>query len=111
MTPGQLIRRSRLHAGLSQAALAQRAGTSQPVVSSYEHDRRDPSVSTLRRLLEAAGARLDLRTATIGVEIESGTRARTDTERAHDLVDLLLLTDAIPSRPRGNLSFPRISSR
>ena len=33
-------------------------GTSQPVVSAYEHGRRDPTFGTLRKLIEAGGERL-----------------------------------------------------
>ncbi|MDQ3470739.1 MAG: helix-turn-helix domain-containing protein, partial [Actinomycetota bacterium] len=43
MTPAALIRTTRTRAGLTQAELARRAGTSQPVISAYEHGRRDPS--------------------------------------------------------------------
>ena len=46
MKPETLIRAARRRAGLTQAELARRAGTSQPVVSAYEHGRRDPSVGT-----------------------------------------------------------------
>ena len=44
--------------GLTQVELAQRAGTSQPVVSAYEHGRRDPTFRTLSKLIEAGGERL-----------------------------------------------------
>ena len=46
--------------GLTQAEVARRAGTSQPVVSAYEHGRRDPTFGTLRKLVEASGERLEL---------------------------------------------------
>ncbi len=55
MTSGELIHAARLRAGLSQTELARRAGVTQSVISAYEHDRREPSVSTLRKILEAAG--------------------------------------------------------
>lgn len=55
-----LIRTSREAAGLSQEALAARAGTSQPAVSRYESGISSPSVETLDRLLAAMGARLEL---------------------------------------------------
>ena len=50
-----LIRMARREAGLSQQALAARAGTSQAAVSVYESGRRSPSVDTLCRILAAAG--------------------------------------------------------
>jgi transcriptional regulator with XRE-family HTH domain len=58
MDAARLIRDVRRRRGLTQAELARRAGTSQPVVSAYEHGHRDPSVTTLRRLIEASGERL-----------------------------------------------------
>lgn len=59
-----LIRTRREAAGLSQDALAARAGTSQPAVSRYESGASSPSVETLDRLLAAMGARLELNAAT-----------------------------------------------
>lgn len=60
MDAATLIRSTRQRAGLSQSALAQRAGTSQPAVSRYEAGAASPSVQTLDRLLAAMGARLEL---------------------------------------------------
>src|SRR5258706_464718 len=59
MNGATLLTKARKRAGLTQAELARRAGTSQPVISAYEHGRRDPSIETLRRLVRAAGAELD----------------------------------------------------
>ena len=55
-----MIRTTRESAGLSQVALAARAGTSQPAVSRYESGASSPSVETLDRLLAAMGSRLEL---------------------------------------------------
>lgn len=55
-----LLRRARLTAGLTQTELARRAGVTQSVISAYESGRREPALSTLARLVEAAGARLHL---------------------------------------------------
>ena len=60
MDAATLIRVTREGAGLSQGALAARAGTSQPAVSRYESGASSPSVETLDRLLAVMGARLDL---------------------------------------------------
>lgn len=49
------VREIRRRTGLSQAALAAAAGTSQPTIAAYERGRKVPSVDTLRRLAEAAG--------------------------------------------------------
>jgi uncharacterized protein len=55
-----LIRTTRESSGLSQKALAARAGTSQPAVSRYESGASSPSVATLDRLLAVMGVMLDL---------------------------------------------------
>lgn len=108
MTPEALIRTVRRRRGLTQAELARRAGTSQPVVSAYEHGRRDPTYATLRRLIEATGEQL-----TIGAEPRGSDvpRARSDEEHGRRLVDVLSLADAIPHRRRASvLRAPRLLS-
>ena len=107
MTPGELIRTVRRRRGLTQVELAARAKTSQPVVSAYEHDRRDPTVGTLRKLVAAGGEQLRL-----------DTRPQPDLppaadfeEHARRLLDVLSLADAIPHRPRSRvLRAPRLVS-
>ena len=59
-TAGELLRRARTAAGLSQSDLARRAGVSQSVVSEYEAGRREPAVPTLARLIGATGHELTL---------------------------------------------------
>jgi len=61
MDVATLIRMTREATGLSQDALAARAGTSQPAVSRYESGASSPSVATLDRLLAVMGARLEMR--------------------------------------------------
>lgn len=46
---------ARHRAGMSQAELARRANVSQPVISAYERDRREPGLEMLRKLVEATG--------------------------------------------------------
>lgn len=58
--PNTLVRELRLAAGLSQRALAHRAGTSQPAVARYERGAATPSWETLQRLAGACGQRLRL---------------------------------------------------
>lgn len=60
MTPGELIRSTRLRSGLSQRRLARRLGTHQSAVSRLEADRNSPSVETLERVLNAMGERLTI---------------------------------------------------
>lgn len=55
-----LIRNARRAAGLSQAALARRAGTSQPTLAAYEAGRLVPRLDTLSRLLDASGHQLEV---------------------------------------------------
>jgi predicted nucleotidyltransferase/DNA-binding XRE family transcriptional regulator len=57
---GSVLRSARKAAGLTQAELARRAGVTQSVISAYEAGRREPSVATLSRLVDAAGATLRL---------------------------------------------------
>ena len=60
VSPGQLLREARTSVRLSQADVARRAGLAQSVVSAYESGRRQPSVSTLERLISATGHSLVL---------------------------------------------------
>lgn len=60
MDEAELIAWARKSAGLTQEALARRAGTSQSVVARYETGASSSTVRTLRRLLRAAGHDLEL---------------------------------------------------
>lgn len=60
MTPGELIRETRLRRGLSQRRLARRVGTRQSAISRLEADELSPSVETLDHLLRAMGEQLEL---------------------------------------------------
>ena len=103
-----MLRHVRRRRGLTQAELARRAGTSQPVISAYEHGRRDPTFSTLERLVEAGGERLQIGASVVA---EGPPPVRDVDERARRLVDVLLLADAIPARPRPRgLRAPRLLS-
>jgi transcriptional regulator with XRE-family HTH domain len=57
-----MVRDARIAAGLSQRALAQRAGTSQSAIARYERGVATPSWKTLQRLVAACGQRLRLST-------------------------------------------------
>ena len=56
----ELLLEARRSAGLTQAELARRAGTSQAMVARYETGVASPTVRTLRRLLRAADRDLEL---------------------------------------------------
>ncbi len=55
-----LLQLARYEAGLTQAELAARAGVPASMVSAYERDRRQPTLTTLLKLLRAAGFELRL---------------------------------------------------
>ena len=108
MNPADLIKAVRRRSGLTQAELAERAGTSQPVVSAYEHGRRDPSFATLNKLIGAGGHRLQIRAV---ADLSDVPQAATLDEHARRLIDVLSLADAIPARPRAaRLDAPRMIS-
>lgn len=94
MNSARAIREARRQAGLSQAALAARAGTSQATLSAYESGRKQPSVETLSRILGAAGARLRVDTA-----LE---------RRARTFSRVLDLAAALPARHERTLRYPRL---
>jgi len=76
MTVGSLITNARNNSGLTQAELAIRAGTSQAAIARYEADRVSPSVSTLERVLRAAGEELLLSSARGNQADLSGEKAQ-----------------------------------
>ncbi len=53
-----LLKLARTMSGLSQAELAEKAGTSQPAISAIESGKISPTVDTLVRLVEACGLEL-----------------------------------------------------
>lgn len=55
MVVPNVIEQAREAAGLSQDALARRAGTSRPTLSAYEHERKSPTLATAARIIAAAG--------------------------------------------------------
>lgn len=93
-----MLRRARREAGLTQRELAARAGTSQAAIAAVETGRKQPSVATLSRWLDVAGA---------GLALQSAEEIRL-TRRGEDLVAVLRLAQALPSRRRSELRFPRI---
>jgi transcriptional regulator with XRE-family HTH domain len=101
-----VVRRRR---GLTQAALAAAAGTSQPVISAYEAGRRDPTFGTLRRLVVAAGEDLEVRARPPAAELPPPVDLA---HHARRLLDVLSLADALPRRRRAAaLDAPRLVSR
>ena len=95
MDASREIFRARTAAGLTQAALAARAGTSQATLSAYESGRKQPSVQTLGRIVAAAGSRL---------VIERDPFANNGVALAR----VLDLAAALPTRHRPRLEYPRL---
>lgn len=90
---GRLIREARRLAGLTQAELARRLGTTQSAVSNWERDRDIPRVDTLARILEACGFEADM------------------TFRRHDDVDLAQIRQNLAMTPAERLESVRNVSR
>jgi len=59
-TAAILIRSARKQADLTQAELARRIGTKQPVISRWESAAEEPRLSALARVVSACGLRLKL---------------------------------------------------
>ena len=79
-----LIREARRSAGLTQAELATRVGTSQPAIARYERARSMPDLATLHRIVEACGLELRLELADPDPQREAAARIareRTPEER------------------------------
>jgi transcriptional regulator with XRE-family HTH domain len=55
-----LVIEARTHAKLTQAELAEKMGTSQSTIARLESGKAAPSLSTLRRIAQATGTRLEI---------------------------------------------------
>jgi transcriptional regulator with XRE-family HTH domain len=110
MEPAELLRVVRRRRGLTQAEVARRARTSQPVVSAYEHGRRDPTFATLANLVAACGEQLRIGASPPPTGLPPAT---TPEEHGRRLLDVLSLADAVPRRRRRrrHLDAPRLVSR
>lgn len=61
MNTGELLKRAREAAGVSQDWLARHAGTSRPTLSAYERGHKSPSLVTAQRLLDQIECELAVR--------------------------------------------------
>jgi transcriptional regulator with XRE-family HTH domain len=103
--PATTLRAARRRAGLTQAALAARAATSQATISAYEHGAKRPSLETFARLLAAAGARLAVEPAAAPVVTPGPARLA---RAGRILADVLALAEALPARREPELRYPRL---
>ena len=76
MIARHLIREARRRAGLSQAELAERAGTTQSAIARLERGRTTPSLERTRELIRACG--LDLRFELVPIDDADLSLARTN---------------------------------
>lgn len=97
-----LIRSTRIRAGLSQAELARRADLPRSVLCAYERASREPGADTLIRILAAAG---------FEVRAVPALRALDEQRAARVLADVLDLAGALPYRPRRQLAYPPLRAR
>jgi uncharacterized protein len=98
-TAGALLRKARREAGLTQAELAAKAGTTQSVVSAYESGHRQPALPTLAALVDAAGCelvvgirqqprRLDSLSGPVGRRVRQRRQALVTAAGAHGVTNL-----------------------
>ena len=99
MNSAQLLRSARLQAGLTLRELGERAGTSHSTLAAYESGRKSPNVSTLDRVLRAAGFATD-------VELHRRHRESGGLARGEELVAVLELAAAFPARHADHLEMP-----
>ncbi len=59
----EIVYQARSAAGLTQAALAERIGTKQSVISAIENGSQMPTIPTLRRIARAADRKLNIEMA------------------------------------------------
>jgi transcriptional regulator with XRE-family HTH domain len=60
VTSGTLIRQARMRAGFSQGELSERSGKDRAQIARWERDVVQPSLETLRELLQACGFDLEM---------------------------------------------------
>lgn len=94
-----LLLQARRATGLSQAALARKAGVPRSVLNAYERGFRQPGADSLAAILAAAG-------------FELGLRPRIDLARnAQVLAQVLDLAERLPWRPRKRVTYPPFNLR
>ena len=94
-----LLLEARRATGLTQAALARKAGIPRSVLNAYERGNRQPGADALAAIVRAAG--FDLRLV-----------PRVDPERnARILREVLDLAERLPWRPRRTLHYPPLRRR
>lgn len=100
---GQLIRKARASAGLTQRELARRLGTHQPVVARWETGRTQPDFDTVVRAVEACGLDLhvELRSVDHDTVLVKRELAKRPAERLAELVDAVSAFNAMSAAAHG----------
>ena len=107
MDSGTAIRDARIAAGLTQAELAERSGTSQGTLSAYERGHKTPTAQTLARVLAASGARLVTERAARPV---ASPGANELARRGRGLLRVIELAAELPVRHAPRVAYPRLPS-
>ncbi len=95
----QVIRAARVGAGLTLRALAARASTSHSAIAAYEAGTKTPSVTTVERIVRAAGFALDQ-------QLCPRIRGDDRLDRGTELAAVLELAAEFPARHSPTLDFP-----
>ncbi len=104
MDSATLLRSARLESGLTLRELGERAGTSHSTLAAYESGRKSPNVSTLDRVLRAAGYAAD-------VTLHRRHRTADGLSRGDELTAVLDLAAAFPARHAAQLEMPVFGRR
>ena len=97
-----LLQEARRRSGLSRRKLAQCGGTSASTLAAYESGTSVPAVSTLDRLLRAAG---------FEVEVNLRKASPNDEQELTEKIEALFsFVDALPRRQRGPLTYPKFGA-
>jgi transcriptional regulator with XRE-family HTH domain len=95
MDAGQFVREARSRAGMTQRALAARAGVSQPLVARIEAGTIDPAFGRLLQLIRACGFDLDVHVVPLDEDawtlVERGAGATPDERLERMLAGVELL--------------------
>lgn len=90
----ELLLQARRAAGLTQAALARKAGIPRSVLNAYERGHRQPGAEVFLSVIAAAGFELRL-----SLWIDEARNARI-------LVEVIEFAESLPWRPRPTLRYP-----
>jgi transcriptional regulator with XRE-family HTH domain len=97
MDAGQLLREARRRAGLTQAELASRAGTTQSAIARIERGASSPSFERLRSLIHLCGLELEVRLVPLDdheTTMAEENRLRDATERLRNMLAVAALRRA-----------------